>query len=179
MTTIQKRFELQKRVITILKDKNNEHFKSHYFDINDVLTMLRPILNDLGLVLDQPIRGSVIKTIITNVDNAEVAVESEMDLPNVTNPQHLGSAITYFRRYMLQSALALEAADDDANVASKAPQDNRKWLNLKTKDGLTATYNALKARIDKGEVISIDSIEKHYKLSKDVRQILMDDFNIM
>jgi hypothetical protein len=31
----------------------------------------------------------------------------------------MGSAITYYRRYSLQSLLALQAEDDDGNLASK------------------------------------------------------------
>ena len=34
------------------------------------------------------------------------------------DPQKMGSAITYLRRYTLQSLLGLQAADDDANMAS-------------------------------------------------------------
>ena len=36
----------------------------------------------------------------------------------VSDPQKLGSTITYFRRYTLQSLLALNTKDDDANTAS-------------------------------------------------------------
>ena len=41
-----------------------------------------------------------------------------MELPNLQDPQKLGSAITYFRRYTLQSLLGLQAEDDDGNKAS-------------------------------------------------------------
>jgi hypothetical protein len=43
-----------------------------------------------------------------------------MLLPNLQDPQ-LGSAITYYRRYTLQSLLGLQAEDDDGNKQS-APQ---------------------------------------------------------
>jgi hypothetical protein len=38
-----------------------------------------------------------------------------MVLPNLQDPQKLGSAITYYRRYTLQSLLGLQAEDDDGN----------------------------------------------------------------
>ena len=44
---------------------------------------------------------------------------SWIELPIGLNPQQLGSAITYFRRYTLASLLSLELDDDDANEASK------------------------------------------------------------
>jgi hypothetical protein len=45
----------------------------------------------------------------------------------------MGSAITYFRRYALQSLFALEAVDDDGNVAS-APKVEAKRPMQKTID---------------------------------------------
>jgi len=34
----------------------------------------------------------------------------------------MGSAITYFRRYAIQSMLLLQAEDDDANTVSQPPK---------------------------------------------------------
>ena len=59
-------------------------------------------------------------TRIVDVDVADSDVVSMIELPTITDPQKLGSAITYFRRYTLQSLLALQAVDDDGNEASKA-----------------------------------------------------------
>ena len=42
---------------------------------------------------------------------------TDINLPEISDPQKLGSAITYFRRYTLQSLLALQAEDDDGNKA--------------------------------------------------------------
>jgi hypothetical protein len=36
------------------------------------------------------------------------------------NPQQQGSAITYYRRYTLQSTLSLQSVDDDGAAASKS-----------------------------------------------------------
>jgi len=41
-----------------------------------------------------------------------------MELPAGLNPQQIGSAVTYFRRYCLSSLLCLQSLDDDANMAS-------------------------------------------------------------
>jgi hypothetical protein len=43
-----------------------------------------------------------------------VAIRYTCPLPELADAQKAGSAITYFRRYALQSLLALEAEDDDA-----------------------------------------------------------------
>jgi len=40
-------------------------------------------------------------------------------LSGTNDPQKHGSEITYYRRYTLQSLLAMQADDDDGNAASK------------------------------------------------------------
>jgi len=49
-------------------------------------------------------------------------VRLSVTLPSASTPQQLGSAITYYRRYTLQSLLSLQAEDDDGNEANKAPK---------------------------------------------------------
>ena len=41
---------------------------------------------------------------------------SALKLPEMNDPQKLGSCITYYRRYTLASLLGLQAVDDDANL---------------------------------------------------------------
>jgi hypothetical protein len=55
------------------------------------------------------------------LDGTTTIAESWIDLPLNLQPQPLGSAITYFRRYTLSSLLALEIDDDDAQSAKPAP----------------------------------------------------------
>ena len=42
-----------------------------------------------------------------------------MDINGLLDPQKMGSAITYYRRYALQSLFLLRAEDDDANSSSQ------------------------------------------------------------
>ena len=47
------------------------------------------------------------------------ALSSSLTLPEMTDPQKVGSAVTYYRRYTLTSLLALQSEeDDDGNSAS-------------------------------------------------------------
>jgi hypothetical protein len=66
----------------------------------------------------QPIQNGNVTTIIIDCENNE-SIESSIALPVLSDPQKLGSAITYFRRYTLQSLLSLMAEDDDGNKASR------------------------------------------------------------
>lgn len=117
-----KLLDAQKEIGAIKKDSDNPFFHSKYFDINAILREVKPILNKHGLVLTQHliiVEGkNGLLTAITEADSGVVLAESKCFLPELVKSQDIGSAITYFRRYSLQSLLALEAEDDDGNVAS-------------------------------------------------------------
>lgn len=102
----------------ISKSDTNPFFKSKYFDINTLVKHVEPILEAHGLMLMQPIKDGKVTSIIYHVASGEL-IESEMILPVLNDPQKMGSAITYYRRYTLQSLLALQAEDDDGNLAAK------------------------------------------------------------
>ena len=79
-------------------------------------------------------------------------------MPQISDPQKIGSCVSYYRRYTLQSLIGLQSIDDDANIASKASQaPEKKWVNKGDK-----IWNAA---IDKG--VKIDELKKHYSISKD------------
>jgi hypothetical protein len=121
ITPRQKLLEVQKEIGAIKKDATNPYFKSKYFDINSLLEQVKPVLNKHGLILTQALthlEGKLaLRTSILDADSQDI-YSDVCPLPEVADPQKAGSAVTYFRRYALQSLLALEAEDDDANSAS-------------------------------------------------------------
>jgi hypothetical protein len=116
---MNKLLEFQKRVGAIKKDSVNPFFKSKYADINSLLDVVKPVLNQLGLLVVQPLGIMDGKNILTTrvYDDDKVLLESAIIIPDNLDPQKIGSAITYYRRYSLQSLLLLEAEDDDAESA--------------------------------------------------------------
>jgi hypothetical protein len=98
--------------------KNARSHHSKYADLNAVLDACEQILLDNGLMILQPINDDMVVTQIIDVDSGE-KIESFMRLPALTNPQQLGSAVSYYRRYSLISLLTLAATDDDGEQASK------------------------------------------------------------
>jgi hypothetical protein len=154
----------------ISKDSSNPFFKSKYFDINSLLMHVEPIIQKNGLLLLQPIQDNLVKSII--YDTNGFSIESGINLNGITDPQKLGSAITYYRRYTLQSLLALQAEDDDANLASKKVEvktettDDLKWLNKNTPE-----FNKAIEYLKAGG--SIATIENKYKLAKAVKDELL------
>lgn len=116
MTLYEKLLEVQKEIKPIVKDSINPHFKNKFFNINTLLEEVKPILNKHKLLLSQPLTHvdgkPAIGTTITDTESKE-SVRDVITLPECADAQKYGSAITYFRRYALQSLLALEAEDDD------------------------------------------------------------------
>lgn len=112
-----KLFNLQQEIGTISKEASNPFYKSKYFDINSLIKQLQPLLKKHRLLLLQPIEEDMVYSKIICIDGTG-GVISALKLPAITDPQKLGSAITYYRRYTLASLLGLQAVDDDANIAS-------------------------------------------------------------
>jgi len=111
-----KLYKVQGEIGAISKDSTNPFYKSKYFDINSLIKQVTPILEKHKLLLLQPIKDGEQYSIIFDLDGG--SVESSLKLPTDLDAQKIGSAITYYRRYTLQSLLGLQAEDDDGNVAS-------------------------------------------------------------
>lgn len=109
--------EVKREVGKVSKNSKNPHFKNTYADLNTLIDAVEPILLEKGLLMLQPIAEGKVCTVIFDVET-ELSIESSIALPQLQDPQKLGSAITYFRRYTLQSLLSLMAEDDDGNKAS-------------------------------------------------------------
>lgn len=126
-----KLLEFQQRVSAISKDSVNPFFKSKYFDVNTVIDTIKPILNEVGLVVAQPLHiengKNLLKTEIWDGDT--IVTYSEVYLPEIADVQKLGAAITYLRRYSLVSLLLLQGEDDDdGNRAVKQnPAITQRW----------------------------------------------------
>ena len=151
-----KLFNLQQEIGTISKDAKNPFYKSKYFDINSLIKQLQPLLKKHKLLLLQPIEEDMVVSKLICIDGTG-GVISALKLPEIADPQKLGSCITYYRRYTLASLLGLQAVDDDANVASGVTVD-KKWLNQNTPE-----YSKAIEFIKGGG--SVEAIKGKYKVS--------------
>ena len=129
MSIYKKLFEAKKEIGKISKDSKNPFFKSNYLSLGGLIDAVEAVLQNHDLILLQPIEAEWVKTQIINIEDGE-KVQSEMHLPNITDPQKLGSAITYFRRYTLESLLGLKAEDDDGNLAAKPADYTRQTQRI-------------------------------------------------
>lgn len=163
-TTLKKKIaELRAQIGKISKDKENPFFHSTYFDINQLLDNLQPHLMELSLDIIQPLEDGKVVTIIRDLDS-DAEERSELALPDLDDPQKMGSAITYFRRYTLQSLLALQAEDDDGNKASgntkQKESDDKPWLNESDKENWMKAEKYVKGGGNPR------NLRKKYKVSK-------------
>jgi hypothetical protein len=110
-----------------VKGSKNPYFKSSYSDYNSVLEVVKEPLNSAGLIVLQPTLVREGKTLVeTTIIHAESGefLSSEMEVVTTKDrdPQAYGSAITYARRYALQSILSIPSVDDDAETAMTRQQ---------------------------------------------------------
>lgn len=159
--TLTFRQKLHKAKLAIGKvTKNAQSHHSKYADLNAILDAVEPILLENGMILLQPIQGNSVCTQIIDIDSGDM-LESCMDLPQGVNPQNMGSAITYYRRYTLQSALSLQAVDDDGEKASK---EEPKEIVKETLS--TERFNNALAKI-KAKEYTVEELRKNFHLTKE------------
>jgi len=124
--------EFQKLAVSAKKDGKNPHFKSNYSKLESVIEAVNQG-NQFGLFFTQEIdyiytghvstKSDVIVVTTVRHEHDEETFVSKLPIilseANMENPQKVGSAITYAKRYTLQSVYGLPSEDDDGNEASK------------------------------------------------------------
>jgi hypothetical protein len=114
-----------------LKSSQNPHFKSRYADLSACVEAVVEALNNNGIALTQHTHhaehGVCVETILIHESGEELSF-GKLFVPCTKNDaQGYGSAITYARRYHLQTALGLAPEDDDGNAASASAPRPAKW----------------------------------------------------
>ena len=109
-------------------DAINPHFKNRYASLKSVKNAVLPVLNRHGIAAPQfPIskdNGEVgCETLLQHVSGEWMSQEFTVK-PTKQDAQGAGSALTYTRRYSLQSVAGVVAdEDDDANGAVQKPPE--------------------------------------------------------
>ena len=120
------------------KTKTNPFFKSKYADLEDVIEALRKPFSDNGLSFFQSTLpgeeggGIIVVTTIAHISGEWV--RGYLPIKAAKNdPQGLGSAITYGKRYGLQALSGQPSEDDDGNNASEKTASVKKEKPSSTK----------------------------------------------
>jgi hypothetical protein len=117
----------QADVRAAIKDATNPHFRSKYADLGSVVDAVKLPLLKHGITFLQGVHdaegGVAIETMLLHSSGEWIS--STMRVPATKqDAQGYGSAITYGRRYGLQSMCGVPAEDDDGNAAS-APKSSK------------------------------------------------------
>lgn len=110
-----------------IKDSENPFFKSHYADLSAVWEAARIAITSNGLSVTQLINTSEgnninVETILLHESGEWISGAFNMPYLKV-DPQAVGSAITYARRYALAAIIGIVAdEDDDGNKAAEKGQ---------------------------------------------------------
>lgn len=108
----------------IAKDGKNPHFRNEYATVDQILDYVRPILSKNGLSIMQfPSNDDnriTMTTMLLHSTGEFIQSPAASAIPVKSDPQAVGSAITYLKRYSLSAMLGLSTGekDDDGNSAS-------------------------------------------------------------
>lgn len=124
-------------VSRVSKDANNPFFKNSYATLDQIIDEVRPILNKHGLSIMQFPSGDgdhvTLKTLILHESGEWIESDPISMKPVKNDPQSVGSAITYARRYSLSAFLSLNTGeDDDGNKATHGSKQEVGPSNLST-----------------------------------------------
>ena len=166
----------QNKVGAVKKDAVNPFFKSKYASLNTIIEHINLPLSECGLSYAQFPDESGLTTILMHSESGEYLQSTYlMPVAKQNDPQAVGSAITYARRYALGAILGLAIdEDDDANSATIQPNHNvsvaeskKEWLNKFDKDGSTLTEKWQKAKINlEAGKVTLEQIKSKYIVSK-------------
>lgn len=161
------------------KSQRNNFGKYNYRSCEDILSAVKPLLDDnlvvtlcddLVLVGDRFYIKSVAK--ITDgkesVENTAFARE-QYSKKGMDEAQITGTASSYARKYALNGLFAI---DDAKDADTQSPDDNEKaWLDL---DKNMEAYHWIEGQVVNGKPANdvITSIRKKYKVNKETEQFI-------
>jgi hypothetical protein len=166
----------QKATESVKKAATNPAFRTKYADLSHVVEGVIPALNAAGVgVIQSPsYDGEMVSVTTTLLHESGSSVTGTLAMrPSKSDPQGVGSAITYARRYALLAMTGAAPEDDDGNAASgpkaannghnTSPEPPKPPTLSQRADRLEATIKAVKTR---------DELEKAWKLADGLRKEL-------
>ncbi|MCR4287379.1 MAG: ERF family protein [Deltaproteobacteria bacterium] len=112
--------KVQAEIKGAVKDSTNPFFKANYADLSSVWEACRTALTSNGLSVvqttDEVEGGVVVETTLLHTSGEWIGGRLALR-PTKSDPQGIGSAITYGRRYGLQAIVGICPEDDDGEGA--------------------------------------------------------------
>ena len=154
----------QKELKQPLKDANNPYFKSKYVPLENVVESITKSASKNGLAFSQfPSQDengmTTVGTVVMHESGEWIEYDPIKIKPVKNDPQAVGSAITYAKRYALSAIFGITSdQDDDGNEAtqpakSKQSQPAKKQAPKAKKGAKSDEANALFAKLKNRGVI--------------------------
>jgi ERF superfamily len=124
---------VQAKIHSARKDKSNPHFRSRYADLGSVWEACREQLTAEGFAVLQLTHGTPDVPAVTTIllHSSGEWVRSTLRLrPVKIDPQGVGSALTYARRYALSAMVGVVADDDDDGNSASTRQALQECVNM-------------------------------------------------
>lgn len=174
---------VQRELSPAMKDAKNPFVNSHYASLNSVMQTCREALLQNGIWLTQlpvpaPVElGAGYIGLVTKLTHAESGQwqSSFIVAPLPKNdPQGMGSALTYCRRYALTAMLGIVTEDDDAEGARadtrQALKSRKREIQQPKNQGIN---NSESEKDEMGTLPKLQGIEYQYVPSQDGRQCVI------
>lgn len=136
----QKIISIQSAISGLKRDTDNPFFKSKYISLGNIVNAIKPVLHENDcysthkLDLDEGYKPSLTSEICYKDGTILLSCKSPLPVKDSNDPQKLGSAITYMRRYNLTALLEIEEDDDDGNDASRGQINLQKLAKVAGED---------------------------------------------
>jgi hypothetical protein len=199
MSIYKKLLTIQKNVIGLAKNQKSNNYQ--YVDGTKVLDHIKPLMNELGLILKQEIlsidneRMDYKTGIGTQYEKAKSEILSKVMMrftwidcetgekdENLfgANGQNdwekgLGSALTYAERYFLLKFFHIATDADDIDNPNRKPIDVEKPIEKPKDKPIFTMLNFEKARLAKA---TIEQIESKYQIDEITKQNYLKFINI-
>lgn len=205
-TSLFKKLLEARKQITLVKGSKNPFHKNNYASLPDILAIVNPIFNDLGLILkfDTVAQGGNVmyaRCLITDVDTGQadetvtfMGTVQTVDGGGDKGAQKVASHKTYNFRYVIQQALGLTAEeDDDAETAvgrgrASAPKSTKsssssaapkqKKAAAPKGNGAVKAGTSVKDYHNTIQELSKSLISSGKITKEDLQKILKDDFKV-
>lgn len=163
----------QAEIENAVKDRTNPHFRSKYADLGNVVDAIKPALAKHGLGFIQVSKDDAetyvkVETIIVHESGQTFSCGCVAVPVNKNDAQGYGSAMTYARRYSLQSAFGVAPEDDDGNGATAAkPEPRSEARPVKSSRMPESEIADWKAAIDEAALDSLEELRAKTKAAVD------------
>lgn len=131
----------QKEINNATKNAKNPHFKNNYADLGAIIEAVKEPLNRQSVAVIQSLSstdggnagGLFLRTRLLHSSGQWIEDTAFTPLTK-SDPQGVGSAVTYLRRYSLAAMLCITQEDDDGEAARRTSATKEQVEKLKALD---------------------------------------------